>query len=290
MRVAVLGAAGQMGKWLVQYLTEHNHTLTLADKRKEELNHLNKSYHAKIAENDIAAVKGADLVLISVPLENTVQVISSVASYLQTKSIVVEISSVKSGIIESLRKLSISGTRPVSLHPLFGPAIGNMQKKMVLVPVVDLIEEKKLARILFPDAQLIVVDSDSHDKAMAIVLSLSYMMNMTLASVLVAEDIKLLKRLSGTTFELQLLLTQSIMVQLPELHISLGMTNKYAPLYLQRFLKRMTKLSAWMETGKKLEFQKEYRLIQKTLSQNLDLNAAYQEMYRLLQHLEESKC
>lgn len=290
MRIAVLGAAGQMGKLLVEYLSDQDHNLTLSDIKKAELKRTAKTYGAEIAKDDVGAVEDAELVIVSVPAESTAQVISEIAPLMQPKSIMVEISSIKSGVIDTLKKIHAYGVRPVSLHPLFGPGIAKkLRKKIALIPVLNVMEEKKLAKTVFPDAKLIVVDAEVHDRVMAVVLSLSYSVNMTLASVLVDEDIKLLKELSGPTFRMQLLVTESIMAQKPELHASLQITNKYAPSYLRKFLDNLTMLTRSVEIHKAKEFELEYERVQKKLASNLDLPKAYQELYQALQFLEKSK-
>jgi prephenate dehydrogenase len=288
MKIAILGAAGRMGKWFTQYFADKGHTLTVSGVHQEKLRALAKEYSVKIAKNNLEAVKDADLTLVSVPIGKTAEVLKEIMPKLKRGSIVSEIASVKAGIIDVLREGSKFGVQPLSFHPLFGP-MQKVKKKFALVPVLNAESELTVAKRFFPDAEIVVVDAEKHDRAMAITLSLQYFVNMAFASTVKDEDFKTLEKLSGTTFTLQQVLVGAIMMQDSELHASLHMANKHSPEYLRRFVSNAEKIRKLIESGDTEAFQNFYNGISKDLSKSLDLAEMYEKMYTILEAIEKSE-
>jgi len=285
VRIAVLGAAGKMGRWLVEYFMNQGHNLILSDIKKDEAAAFAKSLGINFAGNNLEAVKEAELIVVSVPIDKTLIVLSEVAPYLRKGTIVAEITSIKANITSFLAEISKYGVHPLSLHPLFGPKTQKLKKKVALIPVLDAEKEKKLAEKIFPDAQIISVNAEEHDRAMAITLSLPYFINAVFASILSNEDIAILNELSGTTFTLQLILTGSIMAQNSEIHTSLQTLNEYALEYLDKFITESEKTISLLREDPEA-FRIFYEKLQKNLSKNLDLEDMYEKMYVFLETLE----
>jgi prephenate dehydrogenase len=279
MKIAILGAAGQMGRWLIKYFSTQGHDLTVSDVRSNALKKCVVSSNVKIAEDNLMAIKNVEAVVVSVPIENTATVLYEIAPYLKKDVIVAEIASIKLDLIKVLIEISKLNIIPLSLHPLFGPGLQKMKKKLAVIPVLNKEFEKQLAKKFFPDAKIVVVDSNRHDKAMAITLSFPYFLNMALASILNDEDINLLKELSGTTFNLQLILTGSVMAQSSKLHSSIHMANKYSLESLKKFVSEAEKILNLIEKKDVNSFLRFYNGLQKTLSKNLDLLDMYKKMY-----------
>jgi prephenate dehydrogenase len=286
MRVAVIGAAGKMGGWLVQYFTSQGHTLAVFDIKREELKELSKNYKVKIARDNLDAVEDAELTVVSVPINKTVEVLQEICLKLKRGSIVIEIASMKEKIVDALKSLSKFDVQPLSLHPLFGPVQKLKKKKIALIPVVNAEKELETAKRIFSDAEFVVVDARQHDKIMAAALSLPYFVNMVLASTLKGEDFKILEKLSGTTSTLQLTLVGGVMAQDPELHFALHTTNKYALKYLDKFVTNAEKLRGLVKSGSIKDFRDFYNKITKCISESLDLEAMYEKMYAILEALQ----
>jgi prephenate dehydrogenase len=286
MKVAVLGAAGKMGKWLVQYLTSQGHTLTVFDIKREELKGLSKNFKVKIAKDNLEAVENAELTVVSVPINTTVEVLREICPRLKKGSVVVEIASIKEKIVDALKRFSRLDVQPLSLHPLFGPVQKLKKKKIALIPVFNVEKELRTAKKIFPDAEFVVVDAQQHDKVMAATLSLPYFVNVVVASTLKDEDFKILERLGGTTSTLQLTLVGGVMAQDPELHISLHTANKYALEYLNKFVSDAEKLRDLMKSGNMKDFKELYDKITQSISKSLNLEVMYEKMYAALEALQ----
>jgi len=245
VKVAVIGGAGRMGSWFVEYFASRGHSVTLTDTEADAALKVADASGAERADSIPEAVHDADCTLICVPIEDMGPVILEAASVMRAGSVLMEISSVKHPTFAPMRTAADMGFRPLSLHPMFGPsAEGLIDKTMVVVPVVDGEEEEALAKSLFGDAAVIVVDHEEHDRAMAIVLSLTYFMNMALAGILRDEDLQKLKRLAGTTFTVQLAVAEGIMAEDPGLVASLLIENPYTVEYLERYISQASEIKS----------------------------------------------
>ncbi|MFW9811889.1 MAG: prephenate dehydrogenase/arogenate dehydrogenase family protein [Candidatus Thorarchaeota archaeon] len=281
MRTAVIGGAGGMGKLLVEHFLGLGHSVIVSDPKS-----IDTKNRVEFTSNNTIAVKDADLVVISVPMDLTTQIVQEVTPFMNENSILCEIATLKSNIVEELKTLGNLGIQPLSIHPLFGPSSEDLRKKYALIPVLDMRREKDLANALFPDSQIIVIESSEHDRFMALTLSLPYFANIILASVLKDEDFTLIEQLSGTTFAIQFMLSMSIMSHSSEFQLALQTENQNSIGVLKAFQTRFAEELSQLENDP-IAFQKSYRKTKSQLEEKLVLEQKYQDMYRILKVLEE---
>ena len=284
MRIAIIGGAGNMGRWLITHFLKNNHSLVVSDPTLDGV----QSEEFETTTSNVAAVNNSDLVLISVPLEHTTSVITEVAPHMKENSVLCEISTLKSNVIEVLRNVSTNRIRPLCIHPLFGPGVSSLQKKYALIPINNMKEEMNLVESLFPESQIIVVEADEHDRIMALTLSLPYFTNMILASVLKDENIQLIEQLTGTTFAVQFMLTGSIMSHTSAFHLSLHKENNHSMEILQKLKSGIEEVLSLLVNDSDA-FKKSYSNLKTSLEEQLNLKEKYQEMYRLLEVMERKK-
>jgi chorismate mutase/prephenate dehydrogenase len=271
-----------MGGWLTEYMRSLGHSLVVSDAASGQMGSSLESQEITIVSGNVAAVEDADVVIISVPIENTKEIINEVVQHMKEKAVLCEISSVKGKTPMTLQESAVHNVRPLCIHPLFGPGVSFQTKKIVLLPIIDSDSELHLVHTLFPDCQVVITTPEIHDRAMALNISLPYFVNMVLASVFAKEDLSLLQQLGGTTFAVQLLLTSSIMSNSPDLHRALHTTNEHTLGILRKFeflfQKSLAALSEDIE-----EFVISYKALQESLEQSVSLNQKYSEMYHLLE-------
>lgn len=284
MNVTVIGGAGKMGRWLTHHFIRQGHEVTISDVISDQAASLAKSIGARFAENNIAAVGDADLTVLSTPIPVTPQVLREISRHLKKSSIVAEISSLKSQVIPVLVEIEEGNVIPLSIHPLFGPGARRLEEeKVALIPLVNPSFEVELAKKLFPGIEVIVVDADEHDRAMALTLSLPHFINIIFASAISDEDLNVLKKLGGTTFTLQLTLSESVMNEDPELYASIQINNEYTTQYLEKFFTRYEMAKEWIAKKDYKKFAEFYTSVQDSLSKDEDFYKSYERMYRALE-------
>lgn len=283
MNIAIIGGAGRMGAWFTKYFIVHGHNVIIFDIRADKAEEVAKALGAKLAKNNIEAAKAADIIFISTPINIIPRVIAEILPELKEKTIISEISSVKSRVIPALREAAKQGMRILSLHPLFGPGAQDMKgERIALIPVSNRMTEENLARRLFPEADLIVVDEGLHDRVMALTLSLTHFINIVFASIVGEENIRVLKNLGGTTFALQLLLSEGVMAEDPTLYASIQIDNEHTINYLEKFMSKAEYLKRLINSKNSEGFVEFYRTTRNLLHKDEGFTMAYERMYRAL--------
>lgn len=285
MEIAVIGGAGRMGQWLTKHFNSLGHSVVISDPVGIEHDMSDKPGTVSRARNNISAVDGAEAVIISVPIEKTTDVIRQVAPHMREGAILCEISSVKGGTPDVLKRCIVNKIQPLCIHPMFGPGSRTQVKKILLLPIMDAESEQGVVMTLFPNAHVILTTQEEHDRAIALTISLPYFVNMALASVYVEEDIARLQRVGGTTFTMQLLLTSSVMSNDSCLHKSMHATNQHSMSILSRFESIFQK-SLMTLTRDVTEFAESYKALQETMEHQVDLNEKYHEMNHILETME----
>lgn len=284
MIIAIIGGAGRMGTWFARYFLERGNDVVISDINVDKAREAAERIGARFSESNIEAVKGANLVLVSTPIEETPRVLTEVLPEVDCGTIVAEIASLKSKILPVLKKAAARGIRVLSLHPLFGPGAQKLSgEKIALVPVADPATERKLAMELFPEAIIIPVDCEVHDRIMALTLALTHSINIIFASIICEEDISMLKCLGGTTFTIQCMLSEAVMSEDPALYASIQMNNEHVTAYLDKLIERAVALRDIIRSRDYNAFIKFYMEIRNQLIKDAGFLKAYGKMYSALE-------
>jgi len=285
VKVAVIGGAGRMGAWIVEYFSSKGFPTVVSDVRIEEARSMASTVGVELAETNIDAVKNADLALICVPIDRIPEVISEIAPHMRKEAILAEVSSVKEKTIEALRETASLGVRPLSIHPMFGPAAESLKgNTIVVVPVIDRDVEANLTKRLFEEAEIVVSEEREHDRVMAIVLSLTYLMNLTFARVLSDVDLVLLKKLAGTSFTVQLAIAESIVAEDSRLVTSLLKENRFTETYFDRFINEANRIMEFVKDDSD-GFDQLYNSLRARLENDPDYSHADERRHRAFEAL-----
>ena len=273
-----------MGRWLVRHFVSRGQEVVISDIKPDEAESVAKSTGAKVAEHNLRAVEEADLVVVSTPIGVTPRLLQEISPALRSSATVVEICSLKSKVLPVLEGIAERGVKAVSVHPLFGPGVQRLVgERIALIPVSDPGSELGAARELFPGAEIVVVDVEEHDRAMALTLSLPHFLNIAFASVVGEEDLSVLKKLGGTTFALQLVLAEAAMTEDPDLYASIQMSNLYTVECLDQLMERAKILKEHVAEKDVRAFSQFYADIRSSISKDRDFAVAYERMYRALE-------
>ncbi len=199
----------------------------------------------------------------------------------------IEISSQKSKTISALSKMP-SKINPICIHPMFGPGTKKIKgKNIISVPVKDAKKELTVARSLFPGANFVTIDAAEHDKKIAVILGLTHLMNLVFANILSKDDkISLTEKMSGTTFKVQKILSESIMTESPEL-IETIIANPEIRKVAEEFWKDIGRLLTAVQEGKTEEVVNYVKSCQERLDKNTSLEASYKKLTTMVNAIEK---
>jgi len=278
MKIAIIGAAGKMGVWFTQYFIKQNHEVFLFDINSKNLklkysklinSHNDKNNHINYI-SDLSCLKDVELIFVSTPISDTSNIINNLVKYSTSDCVILEINSLKESIFPTLKSLSIKNSCiPISIHPLFGPGTTVYEnRKIVLVPIKDDETEKMYIRKLFPEFQIICVNYSEHDKAMAIILSLTHYINTVFSHFISKRDINLLNKLSSPTFALQLINAESLFNEADDLISSIQLENLHSSDIVEEFIADSHTIGDLIKNRDKINMEKTLKKIQKRLIQN----------------------
>jgi prephenate dehydrogenase len=280
-QVAIVGAAGKMGYWFTSYFAQRGLGVSAYDINQKKI--LKTSGKVKVQNNLIQCVQDADLVLVCVPVQRTPQVIKECTKNMKDGAIIAEISSVKNKTFAALKRIPVN-LRPLCIHPMFGPGASKKVKtRLLLVPVRNEEIELKIANEIFENANVMVLpDVKQHDKAIAIVLGLTYFANIVFAKVMSSGNISMLKQVSGTTFGLQSLIAESIFTEEPDLIIALIGENAYAKRYINQYLKEAAALARLAIAKDSNDLKAKLQRVKLNMQKGQDIQQSYHRMYEII--------
>lgn len=207
MKIAVIGL-GRMGLWMAALLSAKGHDVIGFDTNRRQVPGVTSAGGLKQA---VAGELG--LLINAVPLGQTMEVFRELTPLLRSKTVLVDLCSVKTGLPEFYQNC---GLEFCSLHPMFG-ALPQHAKTLAGENVVVLTAGHKSSREFFIDlfssmnARVFEYDFQEHDEAMAYALSVPFALSFLFASTLKPETVP------GTNFNKHLAITKGILTEDTEL-------------------------------------------------------------------------
>jgi prephenate dehydrogenase len=289
MKVAIIGGAGKMGQWFAVRLLQDGAQVVITGRNQKKLTAAGKKLGVPIATN-VAAVKQADVVIISVPPETFEPVVKEIGPYARDGQIFFDVTSLKTKPVEIMHRYLGKGTI-LGTHPVFGPgAKSASNQNFVLTPTNE--EEAMLAgktRQYLEErgANVSIMTPLEHDRMMTVVLGLAHFIAIVSADTLLSlEKFEEMKKLGGTTFKVLYTLIESVISEDPEFYASLQMSFPDIT-DVENLFQSKTKL--WAELVKnddKKEFVRKMTSLREKLEKtDPAFSHAYENMYRITEKL-----
>ena len=281
-KISIIGVNGRMGKWFANYFNKMGFEVVGFDTNET----IKEKFIIK-ANSLIGAILKTDYVLLCTPTKNTPEIIRLIAKEMKHGSYLIEISSQKSKTAQTLMKTPAK-VNPICIHPMFGPGTKKIDgKNMIIIPIKDVKKELDAAKLLFPKANFVTIDASEHDKKIAVILGLTHLINIAFANILAKDEkISLTEKMSGSTFKIQKIVTESILTESPEL-IETIISNPEMRKYGEEFWKDIGKLLTDSQEGKSEEIIDYIKSSQKRISKNIDLDKSYKKLSAMIKTIEK---
>lgn len=221
-RALVIGGAGKMGRWFVDFFASQGFATTVADIGVED--------GPGQFKNWTDAGVDFDFIVIAAPLAVSGRILAQLA-VLKPSGLVFDIGSLKSPLIDGLRELQSAGCRVTSLHPMYGPDTRLLSGRHLIFCDAGDSEATAAAKELFAATMVEQLDMglDDHDRLIAYVLGLSHALNIAFFTALAesGEAAPKLAQMSSTTFDSQLLVSAAVARDNPHLYFEIQSLNKF---------------------------------------------------------------
>lgn len=237
-RALVIGGAGKMGRWFVEFLNSQGFSVEVADPagpvpgtiqvedwRKSDLTH--------------------DFIIVATALGVTDGILRELALR-RPPGVIFDIGSLKTPLRSGLMALKTHGCKVTSIHPMFGPDTQLLSDRHVVFIDLGCEEALTRARGLFTPtmAEQVVMSLDDHDRLIAYVLGLSHALNIAFFTALAesGEAAPRLARMSSTTFDSQLDVATRVAQESPDLYYEIQSLNDYGAESLEALAKAVERI------------------------------------------------
>ena len=217
MKAGIIGGTGKMGRLFVPVFQRAGYEVLVSGRS------------SSLTSEDIA--RQCDLVIISVPIRNTVRVIKKIAPLMKPGQVLCDFTSIKVRPVEAMLR---SAADVVGLHPMFGPTVSSLKSQTIIVCPAR-IDDKKLQDLVAifrnEGARCTITTPEDHDKMMAVVQGLTHYVTLCMAESIrrLGIDIETTQEFTSPVYQIELSLIGRLLSQDPELYADILQQNPYVP-------------------------------------------------------------
>jgi prephenate dehydrogenase len=257
MNVGIIGGSDGLGKTLVYYFRdEFNVFITGRDHKKgrKVADELNVNY----IESNEGLANISDILVISVPIQHTCDVIREVAPFMKSGSVMVDVTSVKEGPTKTMREVLPENIEYIPTHPVFGPRTTRLDNQVIVLTadkkgkwygkVYDYLAGKNM--------RIIETSAEKHDFMMSIVQVLTHFSFISTASAIekLRVDISETEDYESPIYNLMIDMIARIVSQNPYLTYNIQSMNSNGPKIRNTFAEAVLELRDVINNGDSEEF------------------------------------
>lgn len=238
--IAVIGASGGMGTMMSEFLRHMGNELLLVD----------RDTSLSIEE----AAKASDVVLVSVDIRETEEVIARAGPHLREDGLFTDVTSIKRTPVAAM--LAASTASVIGTHPLFGPGVHTMQGQRVAITPGRLVDgatwDTWLTSTLSAGGlTLLETTPEDHDRIMAVVQVLTHYSTEVLGRTMQQLNVSVEEtlRFSSPIYHLELLMTARHFAQSPNLYSAIQMSNPNTAEVVTAFREAASEFESLIQSG-----------------------------------------
>jgi chorismate mutase/prephenate dehydrogenase len=244
--VVIVGGEGKLGGLFSQMLTLSGYEVKSLDKDDWV--------------NSQTIFDGAGLVIVTVPINITCELIASKLTQLPSDCILADLTSIKTAPVEAM--LAAHSGPVLGLHPMFGPDVGSLAKQVVVVchgrdrsQYQWLIEQIEIW-----GARIVEAEPEKHDKAMQLVQAMRHFSSFVYGLNLYKEeaDIESLLQFSSPIYRLELAMVGRLFAQSPELYADIIFAQEESLVAIGDYLENYSQALTVLKSGNRDAFVKQF--------------------------------
>ncbi len=211
-KILIIGGNGKFGSWFVRYFKEKEIPVKIAGR--------------KTRDTLLSDVAQSDIVIVSVPISKTVEVIQTIRDHVRSDALLCDFTSIKTQSMEEMLQAK-SGCGVTGIHPMFGPLVSTLPGQSIVFCSGRDNAWTTYLRDMFQldDAQIIDSTPEDHDEKMAIVQALTHTVNVLFGAVLKDYNTDQINQFSSPVFRLQSILSARVLGGKPDLYANIAMEN-----------------------------------------------------------------
>jgi chorismate mutase/prephenate dehydrogenase len=242
-RIGIIGGAGAMGGLLARLFGDLGHHVELAD--------------LQTAQRPAALAAQSDVVIISVPIAVTEQVIAEVGPHLRPEALLLDITSIKTAPLAAMLRATRASV--VGTHPLFGPGSSSLAGQRVVVCrgrgdtwyswIVDSLRARGLT--------ITEAEPEEHDRAMALVQVLTHFQTQVFGLALARSGVPLAqsRRFTSPAYLMELYVAARHFAQAADLYGPIEMLNPATSEITAQFQSAAGELASILQSRDQARFE-----------------------------------
>ena len=247
MKAGIIGGTGKMGSLFAGVLARAGWEVTVSGRS------------TPLASRDLA--ERADMVMVSVPIRETVQVIREIAPLLREDQAICDLTSLK---VAPVQAMLASRAEVIGFHPMFGPAVAGLRNQTIIATPARCREEtaERLYRIFRAEgARVTVTTPEAHDRMMAVIQGITHFSTLCMAAAMrtLGTDIGEALASSSPVYRIQLGLIGRLLGQDPALYADILQMNPASGLALSAFEQAVRDLRGCVASGDPAAFEEFFR-------------------------------
>ena len=244
--IGIIGGQGKMGNWFKNFFEGLRYKVLISD------------LNTKLS--NVELTKKADIVIISVPIKETVKIIQEVRNWVRKDALLCDITSLK---VEQVKAMKKEKSGALGIHPLFGHSAQTLEGQNIIFCKIKDNHWVNFLRKIFIDhgAEVTEVSPKEHDLQMAVIQALTYFINISLARTFHSQKVIPKSLFLTPVFKLQSLVIGRILGQNPKLCADIEIENPYFKKVLANFNKETKSLTKDIENKNFKNFIKKFEQV-----------------------------
>ncbi|MBW2989466.1 prephenate dehydrogenase/arogenate dehydrogenase family protein [Candidatus Woesearchaeota archaeon] len=240
--ICIIGGTGQMGQWFKRFFESNGCSVCIAGRK------------TKISLKGCAAK--CDVVVISVPISSTIQVIEEIGPSVREDALLIDLTSIKKGPVDAMLKNSKSAV--IGTHPVFGPSVDSIKNQTVVLCPARPKGWLSWLKGIFEknEAHVRITTPEKHDKMMSIVQGVTHFSTICLANTLkkLGIDVKESLHYTSPIYKLRMDMVGRLLNQDPILYADIEMLNPENKKAMETYIRSTRELIGIVKRKDKGEF------------------------------------
>lgn len=247
MKVLIIGGTGEMGQWFAAFFKKHDYEVWLSGRRGRW--EIAEKLGVNFTAGPETVIPECDIVIISVPIDITPQIIRQTAPLMKAGSLLMDLTSIKKKPVDAMMEAAPEGVEILGTHPMFGPSIPSLQgQTVILTPVENRCENwfPEIRSLLEKNgAHIEITTPQEHDHIVSVVQGLTHFAYITVGATMQELDFGVSdsRRFVSPVYDIMLDFVGRILGQNPWLYAHIQMQNPEIPEVHRAFIEQCEKLS-----------------------------------------------
>ena len=252
MKVGIIGGSDGLGKTLIYYFRDEFDVIITARNHEKGRNVANKA-NVKYIESNTELASISDILVISVPINHTSDVIREVAGFMKEGSLMVDVTSIKEEPLKTMSETVPENVEYIPTHPIFGPRTTELDNQVIVLTPDKKGKwfDKVYNYLSSKNMRVIITSAEKHDFMMSIVQILTHFSFISTTSAIekLKVDIKETEDYESPIYNLMIDVIARISAQNPYLTYNIQTMNENGPKIRNTFVEAVSELRDVINNG-----------------------------------------